>query len=100
MWKKIFRQFKIKRHSLVQTGEKPFKCEICNKRLSLDFNLRTHIGIHTDDEPYSYTYKECFKRFSQSNNLNTHEKTHELNKDNFNSNQFNSQYGDYQMYQN
>jgi hypothetical protein len=56
--------------------------------------------IHTGEKPYACTYPGCFKRFSQSSNLNAHEKTHELNKDNYNNQGLNNSNGDYQVCQN
>ena len=38
---------KLKRHKLVHTGEKAFKCEYCGLSFSLRHNLKTHEKTHT-----------------------------------------------------
>lgn len=59
----------------------PFECRHvgCGKRFSLEFNLRTHMRVHTGDRPYGCPVDGCEKKFSQSTNLKSHLLTHVRN---------------------
>ena len=43
------------------TGKTSFKCEVCDKRFSLEGSLKTHLRIHTGEK--LYRCEVCNKRF-------------------------------------
>ncbi len=58
-------------------GEKPFQCDVCDKRLTSNCNLIRHQLCHTGDKPFDC--KECDQRFSQKCNLDRHRRlTHDI----------------------
>ena len=56
------------------TGEKQFKCEVCNKSFSTKSYFSTHMRTHTAEKPYNCEL--CNKTFSQGSTLSTHMRTH------------------------
>ena len=47
-----------------------FECDICGRRLSTKWGLKTHIAVHTEKKPFQC--QVCGKRFARKSNMRTH----------------------------
>ena len=56
------------------TGERPFKCEQCDKSFAVKAALKDHVRVHTGERPY--TCDACSKSFTSSGALRIHKMIH------------------------
>lgn len=65
---------KLKLHERTHTGEKPYKCHICDRAFAEKGNLEKHRRTHTRETPY--LCRECGETFCHSYQLKRHKMKH------------------------
>jgi hypothetical protein len=58
------------------SGDKPYQCNICNKRFSEANIMTQHMRRHTGEKPYRCPEAGCTKEFSISGALTIHKRVH------------------------
>ena len=56
------------------TGEKPYQCNVCFKKVAQSAAFKSHMQTHTGEK--GYQCKSCVKTFARSDYLNKHMLSH------------------------
>lgn len=55
-------ELRLKRHLILHSEEKPFKCEVCGNKYRQKWHLNRHVKVHSKELPFECEYcHKCFR---------------------------------------
>ncbi|XP_062127682.1 gastrula zinc finger protein XlCGF67.1-like [Drosophila sulfurigaster albostrigata] len=73
--KSYARNYDLKTHLRIHSGDRPHTCSFCSKGFNRRRDLERHIRLHTGQQPFKCS--NCGQRFSRKDQLLIHERNHE-----------------------
>lgn len=72
--KGFFHPEKLQVHLQIHSGQRPFVCTVCGRKVKKIGDMYRHLRTHTGEKPYKC--QVCGKGFAQNGNLKDHMKVH------------------------
>lgn len=67
---------KLQQHKRAVHLDERFICSWCGKSLKSEYNLKTHLYLHTGETPYKCSFDGCSKAFRSKDTMARHQFTH------------------------
>lgn len=72
--KEFTQNYKLVRHELSHSKDKPFKCKVCDRTFAQACQLKSHLRVHTGEKPFQCQF--CNRGFNHNVSLKNHIRCH------------------------